>query len=107
MVRLKCETGSLSPKLQGNPGRGKLTSVKDWVAGRIAVRPDLTIDELTAELSHRDPKTAAIYTKRVDRARLAAQAALRVQEVAAAKGVSRTGNRGTLDDVTTSTATEN
>ena len=51
MVRLKRETGSLSPKLQGNPGRGKLTSVKDWVADRIAVRPDLTIDELTAELA--------------------------------------------------------
>ena len=50
MVRLKRETGSLSPKVQGNPGRGKLTGVKDWVAGRIAVRPGLTIDELTAEL---------------------------------------------------------
>ena len=49
MVRLKRETGSLSPKVQGNPGRGKLTGVKDWVAGRIAVRPDLTIEELTAE----------------------------------------------------------
>ena len=49
MVRLKRETGSLSPKVQGNPGRGKLTGVKDWVAGRIAVRPDLTIDGLTAE----------------------------------------------------------
>ena len=28
-----------------------MTSVKDWVAGRIAARPDLTIDELTAELT--------------------------------------------------------
>jgi hypothetical protein len=45
MVRLKRETGSLSPKPQGNPGRGKLTSVKYWVAGRIAARPDLTIDD--------------------------------------------------------------
>ena len=51
MVRLKRETGSLSPKPQGNPGRGKLTSVKYWVAGRIAARPDLTIDDLTAELA--------------------------------------------------------
>jgi transposase len=50
MVRLKRETGTLEPKLQGNPGRGKLTDVKDWVQGRIAARPDLTIDELTAEL---------------------------------------------------------
>lgn len=51
MVRLKRETGSLSPRPQGNPGRGKLTDVRDWVAGRIAARPDLTIDELTAELA--------------------------------------------------------
>jgi transposase len=51
MVRLERETGSLSPKPRGNPGRGKLGGVKDWVAGRIAVRADLTIDELTAELA--------------------------------------------------------
>ena len=51
MVRLDRETGSLSPKRQGNPGKGKLTGVKDWVQGRIATRPDLTIDELTAELA--------------------------------------------------------
>lgn len=50
MVRLKRETGSLAPKPQGNPGRGKLSCVKDWVHGRIAAQPDLTIDELTAEL---------------------------------------------------------
>lgn len=51
MVRLKGETGSLEPKPQGNPGRGKLTEMKDWVRQRIAARPDLTIDELTAELA--------------------------------------------------------
>ncbi len=51
MVRLKRETGSLEPKPQGNLGRGKLTGVKDWVAGRIAIRPDLTIDELTSQLA--------------------------------------------------------
>ncbi len=51
MVRLKRETGSLAPKPQGNPGRGKLTDVKNWVQSRITVRPDLTIDELTAELA--------------------------------------------------------
>jgi transposase len=51
MVRLKRETGSLSAKPQGNPGRGKLKGVKDWVQGRIAAQPDLTIDELTAELA--------------------------------------------------------
>lgn len=51
MVRLKRETGSLAPKRQGNPGRGKLTVVKGWVERRIAAQPDLTIDELTAELA--------------------------------------------------------
>jgi|SRR6056297_596036 len=50
MVRLKRETGALDPKPQGNPGRGKLTCVRDWVQARIADQPDLTIDELTAEL---------------------------------------------------------
>lgn len=50
MVRLKSETGALHPKPQGNPGRGKLTGVRDWVRRRIAAQPDLTIDELTAEL---------------------------------------------------------
>jgi hypothetical protein len=35
MVRLKRETGSLAPKPQGNPGRGKLTGVKGWVERRI------------------------------------------------------------------------
>src|SRR6056297_2490602 len=50
MVRLKRETGTLEPKRQGNPGRGKLSDVKDWVRARIASQPDLTIDELTAEL---------------------------------------------------------
>lgn len=50
MMRLKRETGSLDPKQQGNPGYGKLSDVKEWVLGRIASQPDLTIDELTAEL---------------------------------------------------------
>ena len=51
MVRLKRETGSLAPKRQGNPGRGKLTGVTGWVERRITAQPDLTIDELTAELA--------------------------------------------------------
>tara|TARA_R110002074_G_C12534430_1_gene665170 strand:+ start:1274 stop:1636 length:363 start_codon:yes stop_codon:yes gene_type:complete len=50
MVRLKRETGSLEPRRQGNPGRGKLADVKVWVRARITAQPDLTIDELTAEL---------------------------------------------------------
>jgi transposase len=51
MVRLRRETGSLAPKRQGNPGRGKPTGVTDWVRRRITAQPDLTIDELTAELA--------------------------------------------------------
>ncbi|TRD15684.1 transposase [Palleronia caenipelagi] len=51
MVRLKRETGSLAAKPQGNPGRGKLTGVKGWLERRIAAQPELTIDELTAELA--------------------------------------------------------
>lgn len=51
MVRLKRETGSLAPKRQGNPGRGKLTGVREWVQRRITAQPDLTIDELTAKLA--------------------------------------------------------
>ena len=50
MVRLKRETGELAPKRQGNPRRGKLTGVKDWVRSRIAAKSDLAIDELAAEL---------------------------------------------------------
>ena len=51
MVRLGRETGSLAPKRHGNPGRGKLTGVTDRVQRRITAQPDLTIDELTAELA--------------------------------------------------------
>ncbi|WP_240804496.1 hypothetical protein [Qingshengfaniella alkalisoli] len=50
MGRLKRETGALKPKPQDNPGRGKLTGVKEWVQGRTAAQPDLAIDELTADL---------------------------------------------------------
>lgn len=34
MVRLKRETGGLEPKPQGNPGRGKLSDVQEWVRRR-------------------------------------------------------------------------
>lgn len=51
MLRLKRETGSLVPKPQGNPERGKLNGAKGWVERWIAAQPDLTIDALTAELA--------------------------------------------------------
>jgi transposase len=51
MVRLKRGTGGLAPKPQGNPGRGKLVGVADWVRRRIAGKGDITLDELVVELS--------------------------------------------------------
>lgn len=50
MIKLRRETGGLSPKRQGNPGRGKLTAVADWVRARLAKKGDLTLDALVAEL---------------------------------------------------------
>ena len=50
MVRLKRRTGALDLMRHGNPGRGKLTAVRDWVQDRTAAQPDLMIDQLTADL---------------------------------------------------------
>lgn len=50
MVKLKRETGALVAKRQGNPGRGKLTGVADWVRSRLALKGDLTLDALVVEL---------------------------------------------------------
>jgi transposase len=52
MVILKRETGALAPKPQGNPGRGKLGALSDWVRGRIEAQGDLTLDDLVLELHH-------------------------------------------------------
>jgi transposase len=52
MVILKRETGALAPEPQGNPGRGKLSALSDWVQGRIETQGDLTLDELVLELHH-------------------------------------------------------
>ena len=50
MVKLKRETGSLSPKRQGNPGIGKLTPHEDWVRAQVETRGEITLDEMTARL---------------------------------------------------------
>ena len=50
MVKLKCRTGSLEPKRQGNPGRGKLATMKDWARARVDGKGDITLDELVIEL---------------------------------------------------------
>lgn len=51
MVKLKRETGSLSPKRQGNGGHyGKLSEAQGWLERRIGEKRDITLDELVAEL---------------------------------------------------------
>ena len=61
-----------------------------------------SVYEVMSYLSHSDPKTAAIYTKRVDRAHLAERAFLRAEAAAEARSVPRPENRGTLGDAKTS-----
>ena len=52
MVKLMKETGGLAPKAQGNGGgHGKLSSLKDWVARRIAEKRDLTAAGLASEIA--------------------------------------------------------
>lgn len=51
MIKLRRETGGLSPKRQGNLGRaGKLKDFEDWVRVRLAAQGDLTLDELRLEV---------------------------------------------------------
>ena len=50
MVKLKRETGSLAPKRQGNPGRGKLSGVKPWVRAYVLEQKGTTLDELVVAL---------------------------------------------------------
>ena len=52
MVKLMKATGGLAPKAQGNGGgHGKLSSLKDWIARRIAQKRDLTAAGLAAEIT--------------------------------------------------------
>lgn len=54
MVILKRETGRLAPRVQGNGGgHGKLGAVKAAIAKRMAEKPDLTLNDLVAELAER------------------------------------------------------
>ena len=50
MVKLRRENGSLVPKRQGNPGRGKLVGYEDWVIERIEADGEVTLDQLRLEL---------------------------------------------------------
>ena len=52
MVILKRETGGLEPRAQGNGGgHGKLGRLQDWIAARMAAKPDLTLDDLVLEIA--------------------------------------------------------
>ncbi len=52
MVKLMKETGGLAPKAQGNGGgHGKLSSLQDWAARRIAEKRDLTAAGLASEIA--------------------------------------------------------
>jgi transposase len=51
MIKLRRETGGLSPKPQGNLGRtGKLNGFSTWVRERLDEQSDLTLDALRLEL---------------------------------------------------------
>jgi transposase len=51
MVILKREAGGLEPRRQGNGGgHGKLAPLRDWIAARMTVKPDLTLDDLVLEI---------------------------------------------------------
>ena len=51
MVILKRESGGLSPKAQGSPTEGKLAPYMGWLRDRLAIKGDLTLDEIVAELA--------------------------------------------------------
>lgn len=53
-------------------------------------------------MSRSDPKAAAIYTRRVDRAPFAERAALRTEAAAGVQGVARRQNLEALDVVSSS-----
>ncbi len=51
MIKLRRETGSLEAKPQGNLGHiGKLRDMEAWVRAWLAVKGELTLDELRLEL---------------------------------------------------------
>lgn len=62
LVKLRRETGSLSPRRQGNGGgHGKLAAVTGWIEARVAAKGEITLDELVTELT----KTHGIDVHRV------------------------------------------
>ena len=51
LVKLRRETGLLTPKRQGNGGGyGKLAGVTDWLKARVTKKGEITLNELVVEL---------------------------------------------------------
>ena len=50
-VSLKRASGALLPKPQGNHAKGKLAPFDGWLRERLAVKGDLTLDEIVAEIA--------------------------------------------------------
>ena len=51
MVILRRESGGLLPKAQGNHAEGKLAPYSAWLRDRLAVKGDLTLDEIVVEMA--------------------------------------------------------
>ena len=52
LIKLRCETRSLLPRLQGNGGgHGKLAGVTGWINARVTAKGEITLNELVAELA--------------------------------------------------------
>jgi transposase len=47
------KTGSVSPKPMGGDHRSRLGEERDWLLARVAAEPDLTLEEIRAELGAR------------------------------------------------------
>lgn len=52
LVKLRRETGMLTPRQQGSGGgHGKLAGVTGWLKARVTAKGEITLDELVAELA--------------------------------------------------------
>nr|WP_157747677.1 winged helix-turn-helix domain-containing protein [Cohaesibacter sp. ES.047] len=53
LMLLKKETGSVQPRKQGRPDKGKLGGHHEWITRRMSENGELTLDELCLELAER------------------------------------------------------
>lgn len=57
--------GTLEAKPRGGARRSKLADYRDWLIGRVEAQPDVTLEELTAEL--RDRFAVCVHLANVSR----------------------------------------